>query len=117
MSRPCFLFLGWFLLSCIWSRPAFPADGLSQVKVGLQPDGSIVVPTNQVLTPAGQQITFPGRPVDLALADNGRTLIIKNMVNLLFLDVATGRIQQVLPLPTAPPLADFNPKASHGPTH
>ncbi len=35
--------------------------------VGPQPDGSILVPTNQLLRPAGFQIQFQGRPVDLAL--------------------------------------------------
>jgi Dual specificity phosphatase, catalytic domain len=40
------------------------AGALAQndVKVGLQPDGRIIVPTNQVLKPAGTQVTFPGRP-------------------------------------------------------
>ena len=32
---------------------------------------------------------FPGRPVDLALIDEGRTLIIKNMKDLLFVDATT----------------------------
>ena len=52
--------------------PAGAADETGQFKVGVQPDGRIVVPTNQVLKPAGQQITFPGRPVDIALCDDGR---------------------------------------------
>ena len=47
------------------------ADDGERFKVGVQPDGRIVVPTNQLLTPAGTQITFPGRPVDLALCDEG----------------------------------------------
>jgi YVTN family beta-propeller protein len=69
-----------------------------QVKVGRQPDGSIVVPTNQVLRPAGKQITFPGRPVDLAFGDEGRTLVVKNMGSLLFIDAASGQIKQTLEL-------------------
>src|SRR5438128_6666180 len=41
------------------------ADERDKLKVGLQPDGRIVVPTNQILQPAGKQVTFSGRPVDL----------------------------------------------------
>ena len=41
------------------------ADDIDQLKVGRQPDGRIITPTNQVLRPAGKVITFPGRPVDL----------------------------------------------------
>src|SRR4051794_15914630 len=66
-----------------------PTEASERLKVGLQPDGSIVVPTNQVLRPAGTQLTFAGRPVDCALADKGRTLIVKNIRELLFIDTAT----------------------------
>ena len=41
-------------------------NSISMRTVGPQPDGSILVPTNQLLRPAGFQILFPGRPVDLA---------------------------------------------------
>src|SRR3984893_4415211 len=74
-------------------------DERDQLKVGVQPDGRIVVPTNQVLRPAGKQIEFPGRPVDLAFADQGKTLVVKNQRDLVFSDVATLRVKQVLELP------------------
>jgi YVTN family beta-propeller protein len=76
-----------------------PGDDRDQLKVGVQPDGRIVVPTNQILKPAGTQVTFPGRPVDLALAEDGRTLVIKNNKDLIFLDVATAKIKQTLKSP------------------
>src|SRR5262245_43196094 len=75
------------------------ADDLDQLKVGVQPDGRIVVPTNQILQPAGKQVLFPGRPVDLAFADDGKTLVVKNMRSLVFVDAATGKIKQTLALP------------------
>jgi YVTN family beta-propeller protein len=78
------------------------ADEQDYFKVGVQPDGRIVVPTNQVLSPAGQQITFPGRPVDLAFAEEGRTLVVKNLRSLVFIDTTTGKIKQTLALPTVP---------------
>jgi YVTN family beta-propeller protein len=70
-----------------------------RLKVGLQPDGRIVVPTNQILKPAGQQVIFPGRPVDLALTDKGQTLVVKNMRGLVFIEVASGKITQTLASP------------------
>src|SRR5262249_20769104 len=81
------------------------ADEQDSLKVGVQPDGRILVPTNQILKPAGKQITFPGRPVDLLFIDEGRTLVIKNMHDLVFLDVATATIKQTLKL-HIPPRAD-----------
>ena len=72
------------------------ADEHERLPVGVQSDGRIVVPTNQILHPAGTQVTFPGRPVDLALADEGKTLVVKNMKDLVFLDLATGTVRQAL---------------------
>jgi YVTN family beta-propeller protein len=77
------------------------ADERDQLKVGLHSDGRIVVPTNQILQPAGKQVTFAGRPVDLVLIDDGRTLVAKNMRNLVFIDAATGDVKQTLALPAA----------------
>jgi YVTN family beta-propeller protein len=74
-------------------------DEQEQLRVGVQADGRIVVPTNQILKPAGKQLTFAGRPVDLALAEGGRTLVVKNMRDLVFIDLATDRIKQKLRLP------------------
>src|SRR5262249_22333513 len=72
------------------------AEEYDLLKVGVQPDGRIVVPTNQVLHPAGKQIVFPGRPVDLAFAEDGKTLVVKNLRDLVFIDVVTGEIKQTL---------------------
>ena len=80
------------------SLPAAMADEIDQLKVGLQADGRIVVTTNQVIKPAGVQVTFPGRPVDLALAENGKVVVVKNMADLVFIDLATGKVRQTLSL-------------------
>src|SRR5205823_148228 len=69
---------------------------------GIQTDGRILVPTNQVLTPAGKQVTFPGRPVDLTFVEEGRTLVVKNLRSLVFIDRTTGQIKQTLYLPAMP---------------
>src|SRR5262249_7108000 len=75
------------------------ADEYDRLDVGEQPDGRIVVPTNQILEPAGTQLVFPGRPVDLSYADDGRTLVVKNRANLVFIDVATLAFKQTLDAP------------------
>src|SRR5215470_1811426 len=86
------------LCCCLSVGLSLHADDLDRLKVGVQADGSIVVPTNQILKPAGQQVTFPGRPVDLALAEGGKTLVVKNLHDLVFIDVATAKVKQSLRL-------------------
>ncbi len=82
------------------SPPPSSADDQDRLQVGRQSDGRIVVPSNQILTPAGKQITFPGRPVDLALTDDGQTLVVKNLRDLVFIDIAKGEVAQTLVSPT-----------------
>ena len=53
-----------------------------KMKIGPQPDGSVLVPSNQLLRPAGDQIYLPGRPVDLAMDASGQLLFVKNMKSL-----------------------------------
>ncbi len=89
------------LAASLLALPAGSADERDRLKVGLQPDGRIVVPTNQILQPAGTQVTFPGRPVDLLLIEDGRLLVAKNMKDLVFIDPATGAVKQTLALPAA----------------
>lgn len=68
-------------------------------RVGVQADGRIVVPTNQVLQPAGRQVEFPGRPVDVIAVEGGRTLVAKGTHELVVIDVESGRVRQTLALP------------------
>lgn len=72
-------------------------EALIDLKVGPQPDGSILVPSNQLLRPAGLQIDLPGRPVDLALTPDGRYLIVKNKNDLDLIRIADRTVLQTLP--------------------
>src|SRR5437867_6995493 len=85
------------LVLCVLWRSTFGQE--DSLHVGVQPDGRIVVPTNQVLQPAGRQVTFPGRPVDLAFADDGKTLVVKGKQELVVLDARTGEVRQTLRSP------------------
>jgi len=52
--------------------------------------------TDQLIRPAGQSVEFGGRPVDLALAPDGRTIYVKDNRGLLVIDTATWKIRQEL---------------------
>ena len=56
------------LVSAVFSPAFLLADEQERLQVGRQADGRILVPTNQILSPAGRQVVFPGRPVDLVMA-------------------------------------------------
>jgi len=77
------------LISCHQKREENVA-----ILVGPQPDGSILVPTNQLLRPAGYQLTFPGRPVDMALSADGSLLAVLNMSSLEIIRVIDRTILQ-----------------------
>ncbi len=70
----------------------------SHVTVGLQPDGSVITSTHQRLTPAGFQVTFPGRPVDLVLGPKERYLYVKNKSDIVVIRVLDRTIMQTLPM-------------------
>lgn len=67
--------------------------------VGPQNDETYVVSTSQIIDPAGETITFPGRPVDLALNSEETILAVKNMSDIVFFNVKNQSILQILALP------------------
>ena len=67
-------------------------DLYERSRVGTLSDGRIVVPTNQVLSPAGRQVIVDGRPTDVALSPNGRWLAVLNVSQVMLVDVESGRI-------------------------
>jgi YVTN family beta-propeller protein len=99
MTHPTRRVLPITLLALAGLVAALRADDADRLKAGVQPDGRIVVPTNQILQPAGTQVAFPGRPIDLAVIEDGRALVVKNMRDLVFIDLATGQVRQTLPTP------------------
>ncbi len=69
---------------------------VKNIKVGPQADGSILVPSNQLLRPAGFQVYFPGRPVDLALSPDKKLLVVKNKGSLDLIRIQDRTILQSL---------------------
>ncbi len=67
--------------------------------VGPQSNNTYVVPTSQIINPAGKTITFPGRPVDVALNAHETILAVKNMSDVVFLNAKNQSIIQTLELP------------------
>ena len=81
------------MLSCIRKNQIT----FNNLKVGPQADGTILVPSNQLLRPAGFQIYLPGRPVDLALTPDGKFLLVKNKADLDLIRLSDRTILQSLP--------------------
>jgi YVTN family beta-propeller protein len=69
----------------------------ASLKVGPQSDGSILVPSNQLLRPAGLQVQLPGRPVDLVLTPDEKYILVKNMSHLDLIRLSDRTIIQSLP--------------------
>lgn len=78
-----------------WGSNEFDKKSL----VGKQEDESYVVPTSQIIDPAGTTITFPGRPVDLALNPDETILAVKNLKEIVFFNLINQTIKQTLTLP------------------
>ncbi|MGZ4886720.1 MAG: YncE family protein, partial [Candidatus Aminicenantales bacterium] len=101
MRRPVFsaalaFFVLWGAASC--RKPAPP----DTTTVGPPGPDRTVVPTNQVVRPAGKQIPLPGlRPQALALSPDGRLLAVSGKTSeLVILDAASGEIRERVELPS-----------------
>jgi DNA-binding beta-propeller fold protein YncE len=67
--------------------------------VGAQEDNTRIVATSQIIDPAGETISFPGRPVDLALNNSGTVLAVKNISSIVFMSTEKQSVMQTLKLP------------------
>lgn len=94
-TRPRLSSIG-LTLSVIIASPIPAVDEAGEIKrenVGpTKIDGRVVVPTNQVLTPAGTQILFPGRPADVALSPDRRLLAVLSHKEVLTIRIDSGEI-------------------------
>src|SRR5215467_6078551 len=81
--------------------------------VGKYADGSILIPTGQLLRPAGTHITVNDRPLGMSLSPDGRTLAVATGSNfnpnaLHLIDVATKTVIQTVGLKSSFVGVSFN---------
>ncbi len=67
--------------------------------VGPQASGGHIVPTGQRLRPAGLQVEFNGRPVDMAVSHSGAALYVKDNRGIVVIELPGGRLRQELAIP------------------
>jgi YVTN family beta-propeller protein len=85
-----------------WTQEARPADRFDAGTIwGRESSGRGLVPTNQVLTPAGRQVVFSQRANDCAVSPDGRWLAVKGHSRLLLLSMETGAVVRDAALPKA----------------
>src|ERR1700749_4549521 len=80
-AKNCRHFLLASLISSVLYSPALgatPPPVPTSEKVGLQKNGSVVLPDSQVIEPAGHQITVIGRPSVMALRPDHKTAVVIN---------------------------------------
>ena len=99
-----FLLKGTFAVLLLVGAGNLGAHQAPKYKVGIQPDGSIVAPDNTILTPAGTQVEFIGRPTAIAIRPDQQTAACSNTGvsggtgNVVILDLNTGQaLQQFAP--------------------
>src|SRR5262249_30980252 len=71
--------------------------------IGVQPDASILVPTGQIVTPAGKHIQVQDRPLGMALRRDGQIMAVFSGSNfasraLHLIDVNAGTLKQTISL-------------------
>jgi len=94
-----------------------PKAFLDMAVVGPQGDGTWVVATTQIIDPAGESILFPGRPVGVALSPDQKTLAVKSMREVVFID--SRRLvhpSSSSPCPAPEPVSTASPRAPDGQT-
>ena len=93
-------FIVWIFILTNFSICKLHAQNDSKnIQVGPQPDGSFLVPSNQLLRPAGLQLVLPGRPLDLVQTSDKELLIVKNRSSVDVIRIGDRAILQSLELP------------------
>jgi YVTN family beta-propeller protein len=88
------------LLPCLLLTSLAVAADPPEPKVGPAADGT-VVSTGQLVRPAGEVVQFNGRPVDLAVSPDGKTVFAKDDRGLVVIDAETWKVTQELAFPKA----------------
>ncbi len=87
--------LAWAILAC---SSAVGRDPLSTQAVG-PANGGMIVPTGQLIRPAGKTYVFFGRPTDITLGPGGTQVFVKLTEKLMIVDAETWEVLRELPYP------------------
>ena len=93
------------LIAAALATAAFPSSAAGQAAPGRQPDGSVILPTGQRITPAGSQIVTGSMPMSAELSPDGRFLAVLqagyDTPSIAVIDVADGTLVSSADLPDA----------------
>ena len=100
--------------------PGLVATGVAvkrSLSIGVQSDGSIVIPTGQTLTPAGHHIEVNDRPLGMVLSPNGESLAVVTGSNfnprtLHIIDVTSKTLKQTIAIGDSFVGVDFSPNGN-----
>ena len=72
------------------------ADMDEKQRVGRKADGTVVLPTNQIIKPAGSQVEFRGRPNAVVISPDQKTAAFLNGAYkaIILVDIATNTVKQ-----------------------
>jgi len=110
-----------WLLATLLLVPGLPASVYAArhlVSVGVQSDGSIIVPTGLTLTPAGVHIDVNDRPLGMVVSPAGTELAVVTGSNfsaraLHIIDLATKTLKQSIAIGDSFVGVDFSPDGNH----
>ena len=74
----------------------------------------MIVPTGQLIRPAGETHAFFGRPTDIALSPTGKLVFVKLTTELMIVDAKTWKVVQELPYPIKERRLDARPGREQG---
>lgn len=66
--------------------------------VGSQGNGKVLLPTEQMLKPAGRQVVYPGRPLDMTLSPDGKWAVVTNLRDVTLINISEGT-KEIVALP------------------
>lgn len=99
MPQPRLLNRTFFYLLAVSVLVAGAGYLASAPRVGPVKKGGYTIPTGQQVRPAGDTLSYNGRPVDITAAPDGKTLYLKDEKGIVRVDAKTWKVSQKLPFP------------------
>src|SRR5689334_16419456 len=82
-------------LAVLAQQPALFPTLTSTAPLGRHAEGFYLLPTSQIIRPAGQQSVIAGRPVDMAFDATKRLLAVLNWRGVLILDADGNKLAEI----------------------